>query len=131
MSKSDISRRAFHRRRCRPYVANLIPGTTPFAHAASMEERTVTAAKAAGAADVNGMIWSPYLVPMQPVIAEFTKQTGIGVGARAGHLDLRRTAAGDGGSAVALAAVRLHPHRFQHDPVAGVGRISRAARSST
>ena len=27
------------------------------------------------------MIWSPYLVPMQPVIAEFKKQTGIGVGA--------------------------------------------------
>ena len=45
-----------------------------------MEERTVAAAKAAGAADVSGMIWSPYLVPMQPVIAEFKKQTGIGVG---------------------------------------------------
>src|SRR5437016_14329523 len=45
-------------------VANLIPGTTPFALAASMEERTVAAAKAAGAADVSGMIWSPYLVPM-------------------------------------------------------------------
>ncbi len=27
------------------------------------------------------MIWSPYLVPMQPVIAEFKKQTGIGIGA--------------------------------------------------
>jgi hypothetical protein len=46
-----------------------------------MEERTVAAAKAAGAADVTGMIWSPYLVPMQPVIADFKKATGIGIGA--------------------------------------------------
>ena len=46
-----------------------------------MEERVVTAGKAAGTADVTGMIWSPYLVPMQPVIAEFKKQTGIGLGA--------------------------------------------------
>ena len=107
------------------------PARRRSAFAASMEERTVAAAKAAGAADVSGMIWSPYLVPMQPVIAEFKKQTGIGVGARAGYLDLRRAAAGDGGSAVALAPVRLHPHRFQHDPVAGVRRLPRAARSST
>ncbi len=26
------------------------------------------------------MIWSTYMVPMQPVIAEFKKQTGIGIG---------------------------------------------------
>ena len=65
---------------------------------------------------------------MQPVIAEFTKETGIAIGGGAGHLDLRRAAAGDGGGAVALAAVRLHPYRFQHDPVARLGRLSRAAR---
>jgi len=80
MTRSEISRRRFIEGGVGLTVANLIPGTTPFALAASMEERTVAAAKAAGAADVSGMIWSPYLVPMQPVIAEFKKQTGIGVG---------------------------------------------------
>ena len=80
MTRSKISRRRFIEGCVGLTVANLIPGTTPFALAASMEERTVAAAKAAGAADVSGMIWSPYLVPMQPVIAEFKKQTGIGVG---------------------------------------------------
>ncbi len=80
MTKSNISRRRFIEGGAGLTVANLIPGTTPLALAASMEERTVAAAKAAGAADVSGMIWSPYLVPMQPVIAEFKKQTGIGVG---------------------------------------------------
>jgi multiple sugar transport system substrate-binding protein len=80
MTKSNISRRRVIEGGVGLTVANLIPGTTPFALAASMEERTVAAAKAAGAADVSGMIWSPYLVPMQPVIAEFKKQTGIGVG---------------------------------------------------
>src|SRR5229473_1455230 len=81
MTKSNISRRKFIQGGVGLTVANFLPGTTPLAFAASMEERTVAAAKAAGAADVNGMIWSPYLVPMQPVIAEFKKQTGIGVGA--------------------------------------------------
>ena len=80
MSKSYITRRGFIEGGVGLTIANLIPGTTPLAVAASMEERTVTAAKAAGAADVSGMIWSPYFVPMQPVIAEFKKQTGIGVG---------------------------------------------------
>src|SRR5260370_30197506 len=80
MPKSNISRRRFIEGGVGLTVANIIPGPTPFALAASMEERPVAAAKAAGAADVSGMIWSPYLVPMQPVIAEFKKQTGIGVG---------------------------------------------------
>ena len=81
MSKLGISRRTLVQGGLGLTVANFIPGTTPFAQAASMEESTIAAAKAAGAASVNGMIWSPYLVPMQPVIAEFTKQTGIGIGA--------------------------------------------------
>src|SRR5690349_20248401 len=80
MTKSNMSRRSLIQGGVGLTVANLIPGTTPLAFAASMEERTVAAAKAAGAADVSGMIWSPYLVPMQPVIAAFKKQTGIGVG---------------------------------------------------
>ena len=61
-------------------VANFVPGTTPLAFGATMEEQTIAAAKKVGAAKVNGMIWSPYFVPMQPVIAEFTKATGIGIG---------------------------------------------------
>jgi multiple sugar transport system substrate-binding protein len=47
----------------------------------SPEERVIAAAKGLGAQDLTGIIWSPYLVPMQPVIAEFKKATGIGVGA--------------------------------------------------
>ena len=112
MTKFSISRRNFVEGGLGLTVANFLPGTTPFAAAATMEEQTIAAAKRAGPAAVNGMIWSPYLVPMQPVIAEFTKQTDIGIGARAGHLDLRRAAARHGGGAVALAAVRLHPHRL-------------------
>src|SRR5712691_12797855 len=62
-------------------VANFLPFSPVRALAATMEERVVAAAKALGAGDVSGMIWSPYLVPMQPVIGEFKKATGIGVGA--------------------------------------------------
>jgi ABC-type glycerol-3-phosphate transport system substrate-binding protein len=81
MSRSGFSRRTFLQGSVGLTVANFVPGTTPFAHAATMEEQTIAAAKAVGKADVNGMIWSPYLVPMKPVIAEFTKETGIGIGA--------------------------------------------------
>ena len=81
MTKFSISRRTFMEGGIGLTVANLLPGTTPLAFAATMEERTIAAAKTAGAADVSGMIWSPYLVPMQPVIADFKKATGIGVGA--------------------------------------------------
>jgi ABC-type glycerol-3-phosphate transport system substrate-binding protein len=78
---SNISRRKFIEGGVGLTVANFMPGTTPLAFAASLEERTIAAAKTVGGADVSGMIWSPYLVPMQPVIAEFKQQTGIGVGA--------------------------------------------------
>src|SRR5512144_2495848 len=81
MSRSSFSRRTFLQGSVGLTVANFVPGTTPFAYAATMEEQTIAAAKAAGKADVTGMIWSPYLVPMQPVIGEFKKQTGIGLGA--------------------------------------------------
>ena len=80
MGKFDISRRAFVEGGLGLTMANFVPGTTPFAQAATMEENTIAAAKKVGAANVNGMIWSPYFVPMQPVIAEFTKATGIGIG---------------------------------------------------
>src|SRR3977135_3053657 len=80
MTKSNISRRRFIEGGVGLTIANLAPGAPRLPLAASMEERTIAAAKKAGAAQVNGMIWSPYFVPMQPVIAEFTKETGIGVG---------------------------------------------------
>src|SRR5688572_25986930 len=80
MSKFDITRRGLVGSGLGLTVANFVPGATPFAWAQSMEEQTVAAAKKVGKADVNGMIWSPYFVPMQPVIAEFTKETGIGIG---------------------------------------------------
>ena len=54
MTKSNMSRRSLIQGGVGLTVANLIPGTTPLAFAASMEERTVAAAKAAGAADVSG-----------------------------------------------------------------------------
>jgi len=83
MLESIVSRRAIVEGGIGFTLANFVPGASPSAFAATMEERTVAAGKAAGAADVSGMIWSPYLVPMQPVIAEFKRQTGIGVGAEA------------------------------------------------
>src|SRR5512139_2628341 len=81
MTKFSVSRRTFVKGGLGLTVANFVPGTTPFAAAATMEESTIAAAKTAGPAAVNGMIWSPYLVPMQPVIAEFSKQTNITIGA--------------------------------------------------
>jgi len=80
MTKLNISRRTFVEGGVGLTVANFLPGADPFAFGATMEESTIAAAKTAGPANVNGMIWSPYFVPMQPVIAEFTKQTGIGIG---------------------------------------------------
>src|SRR5262249_40180723 len=80
MSKSGLSRRTLVQGSVGLTVANFVPGTTPLAFAATMEEQTIAAAKTVGKADVSRMIWSPYFVPMQPVIAEFTKQTGIGIG---------------------------------------------------
>src|SRR5207253_4197482 len=80
MRTPRISRRTFVEGGIGLTVANFLPIGPMRALAASMEERVVAAAKALGAGDVSGMIWSPYLVPMQPVIGEFKKQTGIGVG---------------------------------------------------
>jgi len=50
------------------------------AFAAEEDDRIVAAAKPLGAADLRGMIWSPYYVPMQPAMQEFKQLTGIGVG---------------------------------------------------
>src|SRR5499426_4735222 len=79
MRTERISRRAVVGGGLGLTIANFLPGRP--ALGASLEERVVTAAKPLGAGEVTGMIWSPYLVPMQPVIAEFKKQTGIGLGA--------------------------------------------------
>ena len=80
MGKFDISRRSFVGGGLGLTVANFVPGTTPLATGATMEEQTIAAAKKVGKAEVTGMIWSPYYVPMKPVIAEFTNATGIGIG---------------------------------------------------
>src|SRR5262245_56629426 len=79
MRTERISRRAVVGGGLGLTIANFLPGRP--ALVASLEERVVTAAKPLGAGEVTGMIWSPYLEPMQPVIAEFKKQTGIGLGA--------------------------------------------------
>src|SRR5262245_49812256 len=63
-------------------IANLMP-FSPFTQAfaqATPEQRVIDAAKPLGATDLSGIIWSNYLVPMKPVIEEFKKATGIGVG---------------------------------------------------
>ena len=46
MTKSSVSRRTFVQGGLGLTVANFLPGTTPFAAAATMEERTIAAAKA-------------------------------------------------------------------------------------
>ncbi|HWL72927.1 MAG TPA: hypothetical protein VNQ74_03540, partial [Burkholderiaceae bacterium] len=60
MSKFNVSRRTFVNGGLGLTVANFVPGTTPFASAATMEESTIAAAKGVTPAAVNGMIWSPY-----------------------------------------------------------------------
>ena len=60
-------------------LTNFSPFKSAFAQA-SMEDRVIAAAKAAGnAQDVTGIMWAPYLKPMQPVIADFKKAKGIDV----------------------------------------------------
>ena len=62
-------------------IANFMPWSAiPRAFAADEEDRIAAAAKPLGAADVRGMIWSNYYVPMVPAMEEFKKVTGIGVG---------------------------------------------------
>jgi multiple sugar transport system substrate-binding protein len=83
MKVARITRRVFMEGGLGLTVANFLPFSAfdrALAQGASMEDRIVAAAKPLGAGEVRGMIWSPYLVPMQPVIEEFKKQTGIGVG---------------------------------------------------
>jgi multiple sugar transport system substrate-binding protein len=82
MSVAKITKRVFLEGGLTLTIANLLPFSN-FSRAFAQgtpEERVVAAAKGLGPQDVTGIIWSPYLVPMQPVIAEFKKQTGIGVG---------------------------------------------------
>ena len=66
MTRSGISRRGFVEAGVGLTVANFLPGATPLALAASMEERTVAAAKTVGAADVTGMkhMGVPHLLRM-------------------------------------------------------------------
>ena len=83
MTVGRITRRVFVEGGLTLTIANMLPMSN-FSRAfaqATPEQRVVNAAKGLGATDVTGIIWSPYLVPMKPVIDEFKKQSGIGVGA--------------------------------------------------
>ena len=83
MAVARITRRVFMEGGLGLTILNLLPFSN-FSRAFAQgtpEERVVAAAKTLGPADVTGIIWSPYLVPMKPVIEEFKKQTGIGLGA--------------------------------------------------
>lgn len=58
-----------------------LPYWTRPAFAGAEEDRIAAAANAiAEKADINGMIWSNYMVPMQPAAGRFQEATGIGVG---------------------------------------------------
>lgn len=76
--RADISRRHFMEGGLGLTVASFVPGRRAFAQSA--EDRIAAAAKAHGAGDVRGMIWSNYYQPMVPAMEEFKKATGIGVG---------------------------------------------------
>ena len=83
MTVARITRRVFMEGGLGLTILNLMP-FSKFSQALAQgtpEERVIAAAKGLNATDVTGIIWSPYLVPMQPVIADFKKATGIGVGA--------------------------------------------------
>ena len=66
MSFGKISKREFVAGGLGLTVANFLPyGPWDRAYAqGTMEERTIAAAKAAGKADVTGIMWAPYLKPM-------------------------------------------------------------------
>lgn len=83
MAVAKVTRRVFMEGGLGLTILNLLPfsGFSRAFAQATPEERVVAAAKALGPTDVTGIIWSPYLVPMKPVIEEFKKQSGIGVGA--------------------------------------------------
>jgi len=58
-----------------------LPYWTRPAFAGAEEDRIAAAANAiTDKADINGMIWSNYMVPMQPAAGRFQEATGIGIG---------------------------------------------------
>src|SRR5215470_2337745 len=81
MSSYKASRRAFMESGIALTMASFVPFTgIRRAVAAEEDDRIVANAKPLGAAELRGMIWSPYYVPMQPAMQEFKQLTGIGVG---------------------------------------------------
>ncbi len=110
-------------------VANFMPWSA--SRGRSRRTRTtaiVAAAKPLGAAELRGMIWSNYYVPMQPAMEEFKKLTGIGVGS------IQDISIFDAPQRAMAEAVSRSPQfdffhiDFEHDPVARLGRPARAAR---
>lgn len=80
MSTYQVTRRRLMHGGMTLTMASLVPFTgIRRAFAAEEDDRIVAAAKPLGGAELRGMIWSNYYVPMQPAMEEFKKLTGIGV----------------------------------------------------
>ena len=80
MTKFSITRREFAAGGLTFTVASFLPAGSRPAFGAAEDDRIVASAKPLGAADLRGMIWSNYYVPMTPAMNEFKQLTGIGVG---------------------------------------------------
>jgi multiple sugar transport system substrate-binding protein len=80
MRTGAIGRRALLQGGIGLTIANFMPWSAVDAFAAKEDDRIVAAARPLGGADLRGMIWSNYYLPMQPAMEEFKKLTGIGVG---------------------------------------------------
>ncbi len=82
-SFEDITRRTLLKRAAMAGVgagalaAGMRPGS---ALAAAEDDAILAAAKELGGGDVNGMIWSNYMAPMQPSADQFADLTGIKIG---------------------------------------------------
>lgn len=59
-------------------VANLLPGSSPFAQGADEQARIIAAA-GKGGAKLKGMIWAPYYNPMRPVLGDLKTGANIEV----------------------------------------------------
>ena len=128
MTKFSITRREFAAGGLTFTVASFLPAGSRPAFAAAEDDRIVASAKPLGAADLRGMIWSNYYVPMQPAMEEFKKLTGIGVGS------IQDISIFDAPQRAMAEALSRSPQfdffhiDFEHDPVARLGRAARAAR---
>ena len=124
--------RLLHRRRVLQGGLGLAAlGATPFGRSALAAEEgdtIIAAAKGIGKTDLKAIMWSNYFVPMKPPMEEFQKATGIGI---TSIKDLSTPTIPQAAMAEALTRspdFDIDPPRLGDDPLAGVGRLSRAAR---